>query len=40
VRVDAGAWVDFLHMIKTDEGWKIINVLWELRDHTLAPSAT
>lgn len=40
VRVDAGAWVDFLHMIKTDEGWKIINVLWELRDDTPTPSAT
>jgi hypothetical protein len=38
VRVDAGAWVDFLHMIKTDEGWKIINVLWELRDDTPTPA--
>jgi hypothetical protein len=31
VRIDAGQWVDFLHLTKTQEGWKIVNVLWALR---------
>lgn len=31
VRVDAHDWVDFLQMVRTDDGWKILNVLWELR---------
>jgi hypothetical protein len=31
VRVDAGRWVDFLHLVETEAGWQIVNVLWELR---------
>ncbi|MGH7559337.1 MAG: nuclear transport factor 2 family protein [Gemmatimonadota bacterium] len=31
VRVDADGWVDYLHLVQTEEGWKIVNVLWELR---------
>jgi hypothetical protein len=31
VKVDAGAWVDYLHIAKWNGRWVIINVLWELR---------
>ena len=31
VRVDAGSWVDYLHLAREESGWKIINVLWEYR---------
>jgi NADPH:quinone reductase-like Zn-dependent oxidoreductase len=31
VRVDAGEWVDFMHLARWDGEWKIINVLWEMR---------
>jgi hypothetical protein len=32
VRVDAGEWIDYLHIARDGEGkWVIINVLWELR---------
>ena len=31
VRIDASGWVDYLHLIHTPGGWKIINVLWERR---------
>lgn len=31
VRVDAGEWVDYLHIAKWNGRWMIINVLWELR---------
>jgi hypothetical protein len=31
VRVDAGAWVDYLHIAKWNGRWVIVNVLWELR---------
>lgn len=31
VRVDAGAWVDYLHIVKWNGRWVIINVLWENR---------
>jgi hypothetical protein len=30
VRIDAGAWVDFLQLAKWNGEWKIVNVLWEL----------
>ena len=30
VRVDAGAWVDFLQLARWNGEWKIVNVLWEL----------
>lgn len=30
VRIDAGPWVDYLHMVRWPErGWVIVNVLWE-----------
>lgn len=31
VRVDAGAWVDYLHLREWNGRWVIVNVLWELR---------
>lgn len=31
VRVDVPEWVDFLHLVKTDGRWRIIHVLWDLR---------
>lgn len=30
-RIDAGLWIDYLHLVKWNEEWKIVNVLWELR---------
>lgn len=34
VKVDAEDWVDYLHLVRWDGEWKIVNVLWELRaDH-------
>ncbi len=32
VRVDAQTWVDYLHVAKDNDGWVIINVLWEMRE--------
>lgn len=31
VRIDATGWVDFLHLGKFGQEWKIVNVLWERR---------
>ena len=31
VRVDAGRWIDYLHVAKWNGRWVIINVLWENR---------
>ena len=31
VRVDAGAWVDYLHVVRWGNRWVIVNVLWETR---------
>ena len=31
VRVDADAWIDYLEMVKENDRWLILNVLWELR---------
>ena len=31
VRVDAEAWIDYMHMAQEDGRWRIVNVLWELR---------
>ncbi len=30
-RVDAGGWIDYLHLVKWQGRWVIINVLWEVR---------
>ena len=31
VRVDAGGWIDYLHIARWNNQWVIINVLWEVR---------
>jgi hypothetical protein len=31
VRVDADAWIDYLHLARWNGEWKILNVLWEQR---------
>jgi hypothetical protein len=31
VRVDADAWIDYLHIVRWNGRWVIINVLWENR---------
>jgi hypothetical protein len=31
VRVDAGPWVDYMHLARWSGRWVIVNVLWELR---------
>lgn len=31
VRVDAHGWIDYMHLARGDDGWVIVNVLWELR---------
>lgn len=31
VKVDAGPWVDYMHLVKVNGTWKILNVLWETR---------
>ena len=29
VRIDAGLWIDYLHIARWNGEWKIVNVLWE-----------
>lgn len=31
VRIDAGGWIDYLHMVRQGDRWSIVNVLWEMR---------
>jgi hypothetical protein len=31
VRLEASAWVDYMHLAKTDGKWVIVNILWELK---------
>ena len=31
VKIDAGAWIDYLQIARSNGRWVIINVLWELR---------
>jgi len=31
VRLDAATWIDYLHLVKWQGRWVIINVLWEVR---------
>ena len=31
VRIDAGGWIDYLHVARWNNEWVIINVLWEVR---------
>jgi hypothetical protein len=30
-RVDAGGWIDYLHLVRWRGRWVILNVLWEIR---------
>ena len=30
VRIDAGLWIDYLHIARWNGEWKIVNVLWEM----------
>jgi len=30
VRIDAGLWIDYLHVARWNGEWKILNVLWEM----------
>lgn len=30
VRIDAGDWIDYLHLVRLGDRWKIVNVLWEI----------
>ena len=34
VRVDMSGWIDYLHLVKWNGRWVILNVLWEVRDKT------
>jgi len=31
VRVDAHGWIDYMHIARAGDAWKIVNVLWEVR---------
>ena len=31
VRIDAGGWIDYLHLVRWRGQWVILNVLWEIR---------
>jgi hypothetical protein len=31
VKIVAADWVDYLHLVKQDGNWQIINVLWEMK---------
>jgi hypothetical protein len=30
-RIDAGGWIDYLHLVRWQGRWVILNVLWEIR---------
>lgn len=30
-RIDAGGWIDYLHLVRWQDRWVILNVLWENR---------
>jgi hypothetical protein len=29
-KIDAGPWIDYLHLARVDGRWVIVNVLWEM----------
>ncbi|HEY0143134.1 MAG TPA: nuclear transport factor 2 family protein [Thermoanaerobaculia bacterium] len=31
VRLEMGAWIDYMHLAKIGNEWKIVNVLWEMK---------
>lgn len=34
VKLSADSWIDYMHIVKTNGEWKIINVLWQYNDVT------
>jgi uncharacterized protein (DUF2267 family) len=30
-KIVASGWIDYLHLVRSEGGWQIINVLWELK---------
>jgi Putative lumazine-binding len=40
VKIVASGWVDYLEEVKFDGQWKIVNVLWELKDLAPTPAPT
>jgi hypothetical protein len=34
-RIDAGGWIDYLHLVRWRGQWVILNVLWEIRQEDL-----
>ena len=32
VRVDAHGWIDYMHLARFGDEWRIVNVLWEIRE--------
>lgn len=32
VRVEAHGWIDYMHLVRIGDAWKIVNVLWEIHD--------
>ncbi len=38
VRIDAGLWVDYLHLARWNGQWKIVNVLWETAPQPASPA--
>ena len=39
VKIVASDWIDYLEEVKFDGQWKIINVLWELKNQPAPPAA-
>ncbi|HSR42419.1 MAG TPA: nuclear transport factor 2 family protein, partial [Longimicrobiales bacterium] len=31
VRVDAHGWIDYMHLVRLGDEWRIVNILWEVR---------
>lgn len=38
VRVDAHGWIDYMHLARAGGQWRIVNVLWEIRDPADGPA--
>ena len=32
VRADMSGWIDYMHMARWNGEWRIVNVLWEMRE--------
>nr|WP_256489396.1 nuclear transport factor 2 family protein [Pleionea sp. CnH1-48] len=33
VKLTADDWIDYMHLVKVNGEWKVINVLWQYKDH-------